>query len=73
MKLVQKKDDIKDRLNKFKSLDKYAQSLDNSTLSIHNANLNKVLDELNDNINYHKNHVRNIFCIISILTAILAY
>lgn len=57
MKLIQKKEAIKERLNRFKSLDKFVQSLDNSTLSIHNNNLDTVLDQLNDHIKYHQHHV----------------
>lgn len=60
MKLIQKKDAIKERLNRFKSLYKFVQSLDNSTLSIHNNNLESVLDQLNDHIKYHKEHVSSV-------------
>uniref|UniRef100_A0A023F072 Conserved oligomeric Golgi complex subunit 3 n=1 Tax=Triatoma infestans TaxID=30076 RepID=A0A023F072_TRIIF len=56
MKLINVRDEIKERLNHFKSLDRFTQSLDSSVFNIHSSNLESVFDQLNEHINYHRSH-----------------
>ncbi|KAL1115855.1 hypothetical protein AAG570_006144 [Ranatra chinensis] len=55
-RLIKVRDEISERLNHFRSLDRITQALDTVTLSVHSPNLESALDQLNEHIRYHKAH-----------------